>query len=233
MYPTPNGQMVLVQAFDGSVFVVTLHRTVRGYFRSLEGVGPHETPYSIAEYASPAELGRAIRQGLDRARTGAPDIGQQSEKPETDAILRRLKLRSRTEMARMVATIYVIREGERYTTKRDDEGPESICITMHAPTDAQLGATALAEVKLHRPAELYAAQRLRSIRARKCDSEMTDDDEGAIDDHQDESNRDVPDSGIPGFLRHWWQPLLLGSLFVGAVLVIKNASSGAPSCRSP
>ena len=47
---------------------------------------------------------------------------------------------------------------------------------MHAPTDTQLGATALAELKLHRPAERHAAQRLSSIRARKCDKEWTDDD---------------------------------------------------------
>ena len=178
MYSSPERKSVLVQAFNGTIFVVTLHRTVHGIFRALEGLGPDETPYSVAENSLPEDLGRAIRQGLDRSRTGVPGFVQQSDSPVGDAMLRRLKLRSRAEMARKVSYIYVSREGDNYTTKRYAEGPEPICITIHAPTDAKLGATALAEINLHRPTELHTARRLRSIKARKCDSETVDDEEG-------------------------------------------------------
>lgn len=101
----------------------------------------------------------------------------QDYKPLTQAILHRLGLRSRTEMARKVATIYVRREGDRYITERQDVEPRLVHVKLDAPTDEQLGATVLAELRQDQPKLVYDASRCRSIESSRASRKMAADED--------------------------------------------------------
>ena len=169
--------IVLIQAWAGVLYISTLHRSSSGNYRSLEGMTPGEVPTALADDATPEQVGRAVRESLDRARIGVPGLKPREAQPQNDAMLRRLGLRSLTEMARKVAMIYVVREGERYITERRVAEPRLIRVELDAPTDVQLGATVLAEVRQHQPAVVYDALRRRSINSRQSDCATADDEE--------------------------------------------------------